>query len=33
MYTVIHRFKSQPYLPRVVRNWRRLYEMQLQDSR
>jgi len=29
MYTVIHRFKPQPYLPRVVRNWRRLYQMQL----
>ena len=29
MYTVIHRFKAQPYLPRVVRNWRRLYEILL----
>lgn len=28
MYTVIHRFKPQPYLPRVVRNWWHLYRMQ-----
>jgi len=27
MYTVIHRFKRQPYLPRVIRNWLRLYEI------
>jgi len=27
MYTVIHRFKRQPYLPGVIRNWLHLYEM------
>jgi hypothetical protein len=25
MYAVIHRFKPQAYLPRVVRSWPRLY--------
>ncbi len=30
MYAVIHRFKPQTYLPRVVRNWPRLYSIACQ---
>ena len=26
MYALIHRIRRQPFLPRVVRTWRRLYE-------
>jgi aminoglycoside phosphotransferase (APT) family kinase protein len=27
MYTMVHRFRPQRFLPRVMRTWRRLYEM------
>jgi len=27
MYAMIHRFRAQTFLPRVIRTWRRLYEM------
>jgi hypothetical protein len=29
LYTMVHRFKPQPFLPRVVRNWARLYDLGL----
>lgn len=27
MYTLMHRFRPLPYLPKVMRNWIRLYEL------
>jgi thioester reductase-like protein len=29
LYAMVHRFKPQPFLPRVVRNWSRLYDLSL----
>ena len=29
LYAMVHRFKPQPFLPRVVRNWARLHELSL----
>jgi thioester reductase-like protein len=29
LYTMVHRFKPQPFLPRAVRNWARLYDLGL----
>jgi aminoglycoside/choline kinase family phosphotransferase len=29
LYTLVHRFKVQPFLPGVVRNWARLYDLTL----
>ena len=29
LYTLVHRFKEQTFLPRVVRNWERLYNLSL----
>jgi hypothetical protein len=29
LYAMVHRFKPQPFLPRVVQNWSRLYALSL----
>jgi thioester reductase-like protein len=33
LYALVHRFKPQPFMPRVVRNWMRLYDMSLSLER
>jgi thioester reductase-like protein len=32
-YTMAHRFKPQPFLPKVIKNWVRIYDMSLALSR
>jgi thioester reductase-like protein len=32
IYAVVHRVRRQPFLPRVVRTWRRLYDLTLEES-
>lgn len=33
LYAMVHRFKPQPFLPRVVQNWSRLYDLSLALAR
>jgi len=33
MYALVHRIRPQPFLPRIVRTWRRIYERRAFDSR